>query len=200
MKCHAVFRRPLLLASVSLCLLGCTRGAPSDGERAAPSRSDGERAAAGNDEERAELSAQRALARLDTRADLPLLPAMAQHQKENMRDHLQAVQEIVEALGQRDFSGVERAASRIGYSEAMGRTCTHMGAGAPGFTEQALHFHHTADTIGAAAKSADDGAVLRALGATLHACNGCHAGFKQRIVDDATWQRLASAPSAAGHR
>ncbi len=38
----------------------------------------------------------------------------------------------------------------------MGAMCTHMGAGAPGFTEQALHFHHTADKIGDAARKHDN--------------------------------------------
>jgi DNA-binding MarR family transcriptional regulator len=39
-----------------------------------------------------------ALDRMDTRAPVPLLPMMANHQKQNMRDHLVAVQEIVAAL------------------------------------------------------------------------------------------------------
>ncbi len=67
---------------------------------------------------------------------------MAEHQKQNMRDHLAAVQEIVAALGRDDLDGVAKAASRMGYSEAMGRMCEHMGAAAPGFTPLALDFHH----------------------------------------------------------
>ena len=90
---------------------------------------------------------------MDTRVPVPLLPMMANHQKQNMRDHLRAVQEIVAAVGASDFDAVTRAAARIGYSEQMGQMCNHMGAGAPGFTDQALRFHHTADKIGAAAIS-----------------------------------------------
>jgi hypothetical protein len=107
---------------------------------------------------------------------------MAHHQKQNMRDHLEAVREIVSAAGEGDFARVETAAARIGYSEQMGRMCSHMGAGAPGFTERALAFHHTADTIGDAARKRDLSAVLATLGATLASCTECHATFKQQIV------------------
>lgn len=127
-------------------------------------------------------SASVELDRLDSRAPVPLLPMMANHQKANMRDHLLAVQEIVAAAAASDFPGVEKAARRIGYSEQMGQMCTHMGAAAPGFTERALAFHHSADAIAASAREHDAPAVLRALSATLTSCTGCHAQFKQQIV------------------
>ena len=142
---------------------------------------------------------QEALDRLDTRAPVPLLPMMANHQKQNMRDHLLAVQEIILALATDDFAAIERSAGRIGFSEPMGQMCSHMGAGAPGFTEQALAFHHTADTIAEAARQRDRAAVTRALGATLQTCTGCHAVFRQSVVDETTWNRLTSTPSPAGH-
>lgn len=147
-------------------------------------------------------SAAEALDRMDTRAPVPLLPMMANHQKQNMRDHLVAVQEIVAALATDDFAGVERAAGRIGFSEQMGQMCTHMGAGAPGFTEQALNFHHTADRISAAARDRDRARVMTELGATLQTCTSCHAAWKQQVVDEPTWTRLtSSAPPThgAGH-
>src|SRR4029078_4747925 len=78
---------------------------------------------------------------MDTRVPVPLLPIMPNHHKQNMRDHLHAVQEIVGAVGTGDFDAVARAAGTIGYSEQMGQMCNHMGAGAPGFTAQALRFH-----------------------------------------------------------
>jgi len=130
---------------------------------------------------------------MDTRVPVPLLPVMANHQKQNMRDHLTAVQAIVTAVGAKDYDAMSRAAGRIGYSEQMGQMCNHMGAGAPGFTEQALHFHHTADKISEAAKRRDMPAVLSALGETLATCTGCHAVFKQKIVDENTWASLTGA-------
>jgi hypothetical protein len=92
------------------------------------------------------------LTHLDARTPVPLLPVMADHQKRNMRDHLIAVQEIIVGLANSDFASIEEAAARIGFSEQMGQMCSHMGAGAPGFTEQALRFHHTADAIADAAR------------------------------------------------
>ena len=141
------------------------------------------------------------LDRMDTRVAVPLLPMMANHQKQNMRDHLVAVQEIAAAAGANDFAAIEKAAGRIGYSEQMGQMCTRMGAGAPGFTDKALEFHRSADKIGEAARKQDMGAVLQALGATLATCTGCHATFKQHVVDDAAWAAATkqAAPSGAMH-
>lgn len=136
---------------------------------------------------------------LDARRPLPLLAVMAEHQKQAMRDHLVAVQDVVTALSIADFAGVEAAAARIGYSEQMGQTCGHMGALASGFTEQAIEFHHTADRIGEAARRRDGQLVLKELGATLQTCTSCHAVWKQEVVDESTWhERMASA--AAGGR
>lgn len=143
--------------------------------------------------------AHASLDEMDTRIAVPLLPMMANHQKQNMRDHLLAVQEIILASGRDDFAGVERAARRIGYSAEMGKMCAHMGAGAQGFTEQALTFHHTADSIAAAARKHDRTAVMTALGATLQTCTACHETFRQRVVDQATWTRLTSMPASTGH-
>lgn len=138
------------------------------------------------------MSAVAALDQMDPRMPVPLLPAMAHHQKQNMRDHLVVVQEIVLALASDDFAAAERAASRIASSDAMGQTCSHMGAGAPGFTSAALHFHLTADRIGDAARARDRTGVLDALGSTLQTCTSCHAAWKQQIVDEPTWARATS--------
>lgn len=135
---------------------------------------------------------------MDTRVAVPLLPMMANHQKQNMRDHLVAVQEIAAAAGARDFAAIEKAARRIGYSEQMGQMCNHMGAGAPGFTDKALEFHHAADKIGDAAGKQDMDAVWKALGTTLATCTGCHATFKQQVVDDATWTAATRQAVPAG--
>jgi cytochrome c556 len=115
---------------------------------------------------------------------------MAAHQRDNMRDHLAAMQEILAAVAAEDFAGVEKSAARIGYSEEMGQMCAHMGAGAPGFNELALNFHHTADTISAAAKARDSAGTLKAVSATLQTCVACHAAYRQQIVDEATWKAI----------
>ena len=116
----------------------------------------------------------------DARQPLPLTAMMADHQKQNMRDHLAAVQAIVAAVGRDDMHGVTTAVGRIGYSEGMGRMCEHMGAAAPGFTDRALDFHRTADGIAEAARRGDRPGVLSALDRTLQACVGCHATYGVR--------------------
>ena len=132
----------------------------------------------------------------DMRRPLPLPAMMAEHQKQNMREHLAAVQSIVAALGRDDMDGVAKASARIGYSEAMGQMCEHMGAATPGFTAMALNFHHTADTIGEAARRGDRGGVLSALDRTLQTCVGCHATYRQEVVDEETWKRLTAAATS----
>ena len=144
------------------------------------------------------VTACEALDKMDTRSPVPLLPMMAQHQKQNMRDHLVAVQEIITALAVEDYAAVEKAVGRIGFSEQMGQMCNHMGAGAPGFTDQALAFHHTADRITEAAKARDSARVLTELGATLKTCTSCHATWKQQVVAQSVWESATSS-SAPTH-
>lgn len=180
---------PPVAGIAALCsLFACQRSSPT-GPEPLSSTAMTNFSSAGSD---GVCAAQQALGKLDTRIAVPLVPMMANHQRQDMRDHLLAVQEIVVAAAADDFPGVERAAARIGFSEQMGQTCAHMGAGATGFTELALAFHHTADTITAAAREHDRAAVMQALGATLQTCTGCHAAYRQNVVDEATWSRLTS--------
>ncbi|MGB8221805.1 MAG: cytochrome c [Polyangiales bacterium] len=129
----------------------------------------------------AELSA------LDPRRPVPLQPMMAWHQKQNMQQHLEAIQGIVDGLAQEDWKAIGLASARIESSPQMQQMCEHMGAGAEGFTELALDFHHRADAIGEAARAQDAQAVLRATSNTLQACTSCHAKFRQQVVDAETW-------------
>ncbi len=133
------------------------------------------------------------LDQLDARAPVPLLPMMANHQKLNMRAHLGAVEQIVGGAAANDFAAVEQGASTLGLSPEMEQMCHHMGLGAPGFTERALAFHKSADAIAEAARAKDQAKVLAALDVTLKSCTGCHETYKQRLVDDAEWQKIASA-------
>ena len=127
---------------------------------------------------------------MDTRRSVPLIPMMANHQKENMRDHLVVVQEIVEALAIGDFVAVEKSASRISYSEKQAQMCAHMGAGAEGFSDLGADFHRTADSIVSAAKTKDVEATLKAVSDTLARCTSCHSQYRQDIVDKKEWQTL----------
>lgn len=187
---HSVRRR----VWASMCAMLVFGGLVGACQEAAPTR-DTATAAAPSASARS-ATAYDVLDKMDERTPVPLLPMMANHQKQNMRDHLVAVQEIIVAMAANDYGSIERAASRIGYSEQMGKMCSHMGAGAPGFTDQALHFHRTADTIAEAARKGDKDAVLSALGKTLATCTGCHAAFKQKVVDDEAWTAATKTPHA----
>jgi cytochrome c556 len=133
----------------------------------------------------AEAVAPAPMKNLDTRTPVPLTAMMANHQKQEMRDHLRVVQEITAALAADDFDAIAKSAARIGWSDQAAMMCKHMGAGAPGFAETGEHFHRTADTIAEAARHHDRAGVGRALGATLQTCVGCHDSFRQEIVDGA---------------
>lgn len=126
----------------------------------------------------------------DTRISLPLRPALARHQKQNMREHLEAVQAIVAGLATGDFTAIETAASRMGYSRETATQCEHMGADAPGFAERAIAFHKSADEIAAAARRKDIQDVTANLSRTLVQCTGCHATYRQDIIGKRSHDRL----------
>lgn len=128
--------------------------------------------------------AQESAVSVDTRRPVPLTKMMALHQKQNMRDHLLAIQEIVGALAARDFAAAAKSAARIGSSPQAEQMCAHMGAGAPGFTEKGMLFHHTADRIIEAAERRDLDASLVAVSETLATCDSCHREFRQEITDE----------------
>jgi hypothetical protein len=131
------------------------------------------------------------LNQLDTRTPVPMPPYMALHQKQNMREHLEAVQGIMAGLSKKDFKAIAAAAKRMGFSDEMGKMCQHMGAGAAGFTEQAIQFHKSADEIVRFAEKRDQQGVIAGLNNTLNKCTACHATYKQHIVDEATYKSFA---------
>ena len=141
------------------------------------------------------------LGEFDHRRPVPLQPMMAWHQKQNMMEHLVAIQRIAGGLAQEDWEEVAAAAALIETSPQMQQMCQHMGAGAAGFTEMALDFHRRADAIGEAARAHDGPAVLRATSNTLQACTGCHAVFRQVVVHATTWQERTGSvhDPAKGH-
>jgi hypothetical protein len=131
---------------------------------------------------------------MDERQPVPLQPMMAWHQKQNMMEHLVAIQRITAGLAEEDWEEVEKASALIETSPQMQQMCQHMGAGAPGFTEMALEFHSRADAIGEAARAKDATAALRATSKTLESCTGCHAVYRQEVVSAQAWhERTGSA-------
>lgn len=149
-------------------------------------------------EESVDCKALAALDAMDSRKPVPLQPMMAWHQKQNMMEHLVAIQRITGGLAKDDWDEVAKGSALIESSPQMAQMCQHMGSGAAGFTELALDFHKRADKIGEAAKAKDKDAVLAATSNTIQACTGCHAAFKQQVVDAATWQKLTGSEHQPG--
>ena len=149
-------------------------------------------------EQGADCAALAALDKMDPRTPVPLQPMMAWHQKQNMQEHLVAIQRITGGLAREDWGEVSKASALIESSPQMAQMCQHMGAGAEGFTALALDFHKRADKIGEAAKARDKDAVLQATSHTLEACTGCHAAFKQQVVDANKWQEITGSKHKPG--
>lgn len=122
------------------------------------------------------------LAAIDKRVPVPMPPPMAAHHTQQMRAHLEVVQAIVVALSNDDFEAAKTEATKIAFSNETAHQCEMMGRGASGFTEQAVAFHKEADRIVAAAENKDTKAALKALGATIATCTGCHATFRTTVV------------------
>ncbi len=146
-----------------------------------------------------DCAALREFAELDHRRPVPLQPMMAWHQKQNMMDHLVAIEGITDGLAREDWEAISRASARIESSQQMQRMCEHMGSGAEGFTELALEFHRRADAIGVAARAHDGPGVLQATATTLQACTSCHSQFRQDVVDAETWQERTGSSAPMGH-
>lgn len=183
------------LVAVLGLVLGCqARGSEQVHHNPAAAASGAATAAAGVSIAPVSVDSRAAAEQLDSRTPVPLLPIMAEHQKKNMRDHLSAVQEIVAALAVEDFDAIEKAVTRIGYSDSMGQMCNHMGTGAPGFSELAIQFHRNADKIAEAARTRDARAVSSNLAQTLANCTGCHEAYKQKIVGEAEWAMISQGP------
>lgn len=184
-------------ATLTLAFAGCDR------QQSAPATSETEATSAQSQAATKEMPLSACapleqLAAMDHRKPVPLQPMMAWHQKQNMMEHLVAIQRITDALAREDWEGVAAASALIESSPQMQMMCEHMGAGADGFTELALEFHRRADAIGVAARAHDGAEVLRATSHTLEACTSCHASYRQEVVDAATWQERTGSDHIPG--
>jgi hypothetical protein len=181
----ALLLAPLLAAASAL---ACDRPDPGSAPAATAGTDASPASPAAPEPSASECAPLAALAALDTRRPVPLQPMMAWHQKQNMMEHLVAIQRITDGLARSDWDEIAEASALIETSPQMQQMCQHMGAGADGFTELALEFHRRADKIGVAAGDRDPTAVLEATASTLAVCTGCHASYRQDLVDAATWE------------
>lgn len=98
-----------------------------------------------------------------------------------MREHLEAINSIVAALGRQDFENAAKVArEELGFSkhhQAMKRE-----AGAtfpPKYHELAMAHHQAAEDLAKKIPSKDFSAILLQLAKTIDACVACHRVYKR---------------------
>ena len=119
---------------------------------------------------------------VDSREPVKMTKEMAEHQLKNMRDHLEVITAIVDAMADKNFEEMRKESVRLASSPEMKKMCNNMGKATPGFTEMGLALHSAADGLVHAAKKKNYDKFVKNLGATLHTCTSCHSSFKQEIV------------------
>lgn len=116
---------------------------------------------------------------MDERTSLNLAPQMAQHQLQNMRSHVVAVQTIIGLLASKDFDqAADVAHNQLGLTEEMRKMCTTMSDNKD-FNKLGLAFHQSADQLGETLKTKDMKKSLEALHTTMNYCVQCHSTFRQ---------------------
>ncbi len=118
--------------------------------------------------------------RQDERAVLGLGQAAEEGLKLTMREHLEAIRDIVVALGRQDFDQAAKVAhEELGFPKhhlAMQRE-----AGAtfpPKYHELAMAHHQAAEDLATVISSKDLKTILPQLEKTIGACVSCHQAYK----------------------
>jgi len=96
----------------------------------------------------------------------------------NMRNHLQAVQSIINFLSKDEFDSASVvASSKLGLTDEMKMMCSSFGN--KEFEQLGLGFHKSADRMSSIIKTKDKNKALESLSVTLNYCVTCHSTFKQ---------------------
>ena len=103
----------------------------------------------------------------DKRVSLKLNPMQKEHQLLNMRDHLDAVQNIVALLSEEKYDEASKIAyTRLGSTTEMKLMCASFGDA--DFEKLGLAFHKSADAMSEVFKSGDKNKSLKALSDTQY--------------------------------
>lgn len=114
----------------------------------------------------------------DNRISLNVSPQKAQHQLMNMRNHLAAIQSIIDYLSKEEYDKAsEVASSKLGLSQEMKMMCSSFGN--KDFEKLGLEFHNNADKMSEIFMTKDKNKSLEALSVTINSCVKCHSTFKQ---------------------
>lgn len=114
----------------------------------------------------------------DKRTSLKLNSMQKNHQLMNMRDHLEAVQNIITLLSSEKYDEASKVAyTKLGSTTEMKLMCASFGD--KNFENLGLEFHKSADKMSEIIKSRDKNKSLKALSNTMNYCVKCHSTYKQ---------------------
>ena len=135
------------------------------------------------------LLAMPAFAADDNREMVELPPMMQDHMLSNMRDHLRAIEEILDYLADANASEAGKVAeNRLGLSSLDTHGASHLAPYMPeGMAAAGTEMHRAASRFVIAAQDAEldtspeaQRAVYGALSEVTAACNACHQSYKIR--------------------
>lgn len=121
---------------------------------------------------------------LDARQKIDMPEMMREHMLGNMRDHLQALQEIQGALARNEFGrAADIAEQRIGMSSLETHGATHMAPYMPKpMQDIGTEMHRAASRFARTAQEAsvkgDMSTVFEAYSRILQQCVACHSAYK----------------------
>jgi cytochrome c556 len=116
----------------------------------------------------------------DKRQKIRLPAMMGEHMLANMRDHLQALQEIQTALaeGKLDLAA-DVAERRLGMSSLEAHGAAHMAPYMPQpMREIGTEMHHAASRFARSAQEGDLAKALADLSGITRQCVACHASYR----------------------
>lgn len=118
----------------------------------------------------------------DTRQLVEFPPMMQEHMLANMRDHLVALNEILQQLNQGELdAAADTAENRLGMSSLRSHGAHHMARMMPkGMQETGTQMHKAASRFALKAEEGDVQAAYQALPDITSACVNCHAAYKIR--------------------
>ena len=114
----------------------------------------------------------------DGRISLHLNPMQKQHQLENMRSNLEAIQNILWLIAEDKYDQAAALAEKdLGSSTEMRLMCASFGN--KHFEEMGNNFHKSADEMSEIFKRKNKKESLEAISITMNYCVQCHATFRQ---------------------
>ena len=126
------------------------------------------------------FAAQSGAADQDTRTKVDMPDMMKTHMLGDMRDHLQALNEIQAALAKGEFDkAADIAEARIGMSSLIAHDASHMAPFMPkGMQDIGTEMHHAASRFAMTAMEGDLSRSLDALSKVTEQCVACHKSYR----------------------